>query len=56
MLVPNRDCEDYSVKRHSTGLSAREGRLVTDLIQSSDVNFKDEKYKAAPFGWTIHGW
>ena len=33
-----------------------EDRLVAKLIQGSDVNLKDEKYKSPPLGWAIHGW
>jgi ankyrin repeat protein len=33
-----------------------EDRLVTRLIQGSDINLKDEKYNSPPLGWAIHGW
>lgn len=31
-------------------------RLVARLIDGSDLNLKDEKYKSPPLGWAIHGW
>ncbi len=33
-----------------------EDRLAARLIEGSDLNLKDEKYKSSPLGWTIHGW
>ena len=33
-----------------------EDRLVARLIEGSDLNLKDEKYKSSPLGWAIHGW
>ena len=33
-----------------------EDRLVARLIEGSDLNLKDEKYKSPPLGWAIHGW
>jgi hypothetical protein len=32
-----------------------EDRLAQRLIEVSDVNLKDEKYKSSPLGWAIHG-
>src|SRR5216683_991081 len=33
-----------------------EERLAGRLIEGSDLNRKDEKYKSTPLGWAIHGW
>lgn len=33
-----------------------EDRLAAKLIAGSDLNLKDEKYKASPLGWAVHGW
>jgi len=33
-----------------------EDRLAAKLIEGSDLNLKDEKYKSSPLGWAIHGW
>lgn len=33
-----------------------EDRLAGRLIQGSDVDLKDEKYKSPPLGWAVHGW
>jgi hypothetical protein len=33
-----------------------ENRLVAALIDRSDLNLRDEKYKSPPLGWAIHGW
>jgi uncharacterized protein len=33
-----------------------EDRLTGKLIEGSDLNLKDEKYKSPPLGWAIHGW
>jgi uncharacterized protein len=33
-----------------------EDRLAARLIEGSDPNLKDEKYKSPPLGWAIHGW
>jgi len=38
------------------GGAARRGSLAARLIEGSDLNLKDEKYKSSPLGWTIHGW
>ena len=31
-------------------------RLTGRLIEGSDLNLKDAKYKSPPLGWAIHGW
>jgi len=31
-------------------------RLAARLIEGSDLNLKDQKYKSPPLGWAIHGW
>lgn len=33
-----------------------EERLVKALLDGSDLELKDEKYKSPPLGWAIHGW
>jgi len=33
-----------------------EDRLARKLIEGSDVNLRDEKYKSSPLGWAVHGW
>ncbi len=33
-----------------------ENRLAARLIEGSDLNLKDEKYKSSPLGWATHGW
>ena len=33
-----------------------EDRLTGRLIERSDLNLKDAKYKSPPLGWAIHGW
>jgi hypothetical protein len=33
-----------------------EDRLAARLIEGSDLNLRDEKYKSPPLGWAIHGW
>ena len=33
-----------------------EDRLAGRLIQGTDLNVKDEKYKSTPLGWAVHGW
>jgi len=33
-----------------------EERLVEALLDGSDLELKDEKYKSPPLGWAIHGW
>jgi hypothetical protein len=33
-----------------------EDRLADRLIESSDLNLKDEKYNSPPLGWAIHGY
>src|SRR5258707_1145705 len=33
-----------------------EDRLVAKLIDGSDLNLKDEKYRSPPLGWAVHGW
>jgi uncharacterized protein len=33
-----------------------EDRLADRLIESSDLNLKDEKYSSPPLGWAIHGY
>ena len=32
-----------------------ENRLTDRLIEGSDLNLKDEKYRSSPLGWAIHG-
>jgi ankyrin repeat protein len=32
-----------------------EYRLAERLIQGSDVNLKDQKYRSSPLGWAVHG-
>ena len=32
-----------------------ENRLTERLIEGSDINLKDEKYRSSPLGWAIHG-
>jgi hypothetical protein len=29
-------------------------RLTARLIEGSDINLKDEKYRSSPLGWAIH--
>jgi len=33
-----------------------EDRLAGKLIESADLNLRDEKYKSTPLGWAVHGW
>lgn len=33
-----------------------EDRLAARLIESSNLNLKDEEYKSSPLGWAVHGW
>ena len=33
-----------------------EERLAARLIESSDLDLKDEKYNSPPLGWAIHGY